>query len=78
MLRRALLRGQVSIRHPGGKKKAAAQSLLAVPLYCAVLPFLPLFGYHWFIKYLVKVCDHAGRLLALAGFHPVGESYVTR
>jgi hypothetical protein len=27
--------------------------------------------------YLVKLFDHAGRLLALAGIHPVREPYVT-
>ena len=76
MLRRALLRGQVSIRHPGGKA-SALRSLVAVPLYSVALPFLLLIGYHWFVKYLVKLFDHTGRLLALAGFHPVREHYVT-
>jgi glycosyltransferase involved in cell wall biosynthesis len=71
LLRRALLRGRNSLRHPAGRLRAIAKSFLAVPLYAVVLPFLLLAGYHHFIKYLVKLCDHLGRLLALLRLNPV-------
>jgi succinoglycan biosynthesis protein ExoM len=77
MLRRALLRGQVSVRHRGVKATAVAKSALALPLYCLSLPFLLIAGYHFFVKYLVKIFDHAGRILAFAGFQPVKDNYVT-
>jgi glycosyltransferase involved in cell wall biosynthesis len=77
MLRRSLLRGQVSILQHGGRA-SAAKSLVAVPAYCVLLPFLLLGGYHKFVKYLVKLGDHTGRLLAVAGIHLVNESYVTK
>ncbi len=77
MVRRALLRGKVSIRHRGVKTVSITKSVLALPLYCISLPFLLLFGYHVFIKYLLKVFDHAGRLLAFIGVNPAEEKYVT-
>lgn len=71
LIRRALLRGSISIRHPTGRLRKVAMSLVAVPLYTAALPFLQLSGHHLFMKYLVKLCDHSGRLLAVIGLHPI-------
>jgi len=71
MLQRALLRGRNCLRHPDGRGRAIVQSLVAVPLYGLALPFLLLAGHHLFMKYLIKICDHAGRLLALVGLNPV-------
>jgi hypothetical protein len=48
-----------------------------VPLYTIALPFLLIAGQHWFMKYLIKLCDHVGRLLAWLGFNPGGDVYVT-
>src|ERR1700736_1452215 len=76
MLRRALLRGKVSIRHRTGQVCAVAQSMIALPLYVVSLPFLLLFGYHQFIKYLIKIFDHAGRILSVLGINPSDEIYV--
>jgi len=73
MLKRALLRGKNIIKHPTGKVEAIARSVAAVPLYISVLPFLILFGQHRFMKYCIKLCDHLGRLLALAGLNPVSD-----
>jgi len=77
MLRRSLLRGQVSILQYGARANVA-KSLVAVPAYCLILPFMLLAGYHRFVKYLVKLCVHMGRLLAVVGIHLVNESYVTK
>ena len=65
LMKRALLRGQNSFRHPRGRLKGILKALLALPFYTLLLPFLQLGGHHLFMKYLVKSCDHAGRLLAL-------------
>jgi len=32
--------------------------------------------HYLFMRYLIKVCDHAGKLLAFAGINPVRENYV--
>jgi succinoglycan biosynthesis protein ExoM len=77
MLRRALLRGQVCAVHPTSGAVHLAKSLVAVPLYAAALPFLLLAGHHLFMKYLVKLCDHAGRLLGFLNLNPVKDTYVT-
>lgn len=73
MVRRALLRGRISLLHPTGRRVRVAKSLVAVPLYGVALPFLQLRGHHVFMKYLVKLCDHVGRLLTLVGLNPVRE-----
>jgi hypothetical protein len=77
MLRRALLRGKTSINHAGFGAKDILTSVIAVPLYLISLPFLLLAGHHHFMKYLIKVCDHLGRLLACVGANPIKETYVT-
>jgi len=77
MLRRAILRGGVSLVHPAERLKAVAKSIVAVPVYVVVLPFTLLFGQARFMRFLVSLCDHVGRLLALVGIRPVRQSYVT-
>lgn len=67
MLRRALLRGQNSIKHPCGRGRLLLKAAVAVPAYAVALPFLQLAGHHWFMRYAVKLGDHAGRLLAFLG-----------
>jgi glycosyltransferase involved in cell wall biosynthesis len=71
LLKRALLRGGISLKHPSNRIKNIAKSLLAVPAYGVALPFLFLGGRHVFLKYLVKLFDHAGRLLGALKLNPV-------
>jgi len=73
LMRAALLRGNLTLLHPGGRVKPILKSLLAVPIYGLSLPVLQLIGHHYFMNYLVKLCDHAGRLLALMGLNPVRD-----
>lgn len=73
MIKRALLRGRLSLLHPEGRLTAVIKSLVAVPIYTAVLPLFLMLGHHHFMKYLVKLCDHGGRLLALIGANPIRE-----
>jgi cellulose synthase/poly-beta-1,6-N-acetylglucosamine synthase-like glycosyltransferase len=73
MLSRALLRGGNFLKHPEGRVGALARSVVAVPAYTIMLPFLFVAGHHHFMKYLVKWCDHTGRLLGLFGVKLVKE-----
>ncbi len=73
MLRRALLRGRNSLKHPKGRLILIAKSLAAVPLYLVTLPLMLLRGHHWFMRYLIKLCDHLGRVLTLCGVNPVHQ-----
>ena len=73
LVRRALLRGQQTLRHPKNRWKNIGKSLVATPLYLLALPFLLFAGHHHFMRYLVRMCDHGGRLLALLRLNPVSE-----
>jgi succinoglycan biosynthesis protein ExoM len=72
MLRRALLRG----RNPSFGLREMAESLLALPLYALALPLLFFLSHHFFMSYLIKECDHLGRLLALLDINLVTVKYV--
>lgn len=73
MIKRAMLRGRISLLHPGNGWLSVLKSLIAVPVYGFALPFLQIFGHHHFMKYLIKFCDHAGKLLALVRLNPVRQ-----
>jgi len=73
MLSRALLRGANFWEHPGWHVRAVVNSLIAVPAYTILLPFLFVAGHHHFMKCLVKWCNHAARLLGLFGVKPVKQ-----
>lgn len=70
-LRRALVRGGAAARRESVLSLATGKSLLAIILYSASLPLLLVLGHHLFMKYLVKDCDHLGKLLAYAGIRLV-------
>jgi len=63
LLKRALLRG----RAPTNRGRPVLVSLAAAPAYALALPLLLPFGQHVFMRYLVKECDHLGRILANLG-----------
>lgn len=76
LLRRALLRGKISLKHPEMRLKSVLKSIAAIPLYLLLLPFLAVIGHHLFMKYLVKMFDHLGRVLAAVGIDVIPERYV--
>ena len=76
LLNRALLRGSTFPKHPSHRIKNIVKSLIAVPCYAVVLPVLSLFGLHVFVKCLIKLLDHASRLLAFLGLSLVTERQV--
>jgi succinoglycan biosynthesis protein ExoM len=73
LLKRALLRGKTSFRHPKNRLQNIAKSMIAVPLYVIALPLLLILGHHLFMKYFVRLFDHLGRLLALLNLNPIQE-----
>jgi cellulose synthase/poly-beta-1,6-N-acetylglucosamine synthase-like glycosyltransferase len=73
MLKRALLRGRNILKHPQGRGRLLARSVVAAPAYLAILPFTAVLGQHVFMDYCIRFCDHAGRLLAALGINPVRE-----
>jgi succinoglycan biosynthesis protein ExoM len=77
MLRRALLQGKISSLYPDFGFKQIAKSAVAVVFYLVVLPGSLIVGQHLFVLHLVKMFHHLGKILAVLGFDPVRESYVT-
>jgi len=73
LLKRALLRGSNFSTYPAERAKNIGKSLLAVPLYTLALPVLAVLGHHLLMRYLVKLCDHAARLVSLGGIALVKE-----
>jgi len=73
LLKRALQRGANSSRQPRNRAKNLVKAFVAAPLYACALPFLQLAGHHLFMRYLVKLCDHSGRLLGWAGLYRPSE-----
>jgi glycosyltransferase involved in cell wall biosynthesis len=76
LMRRALLRGKMALKQHRGFGDLA-KSLFAVIGYILALPILFVVGHHLFMKYLIKTCDHFGKLLAFMGLDPIQEKYVT-
>jgi glycosyltransferase involved in cell wall biosynthesis len=66
-LKRALLRGNVSLRLQPNRLRMVAKSSLALMIYSLLLPVLAIVRQDLFIKFLIKDCDHIGKLLAAFG-----------
>jgi YdjC-like protein/Glycosyl transferase family 2 len=77
MLKKALLRGSSAALHPTLVAEDIWRSIIAVPAYTLALPFALILGQHRFMKILISLCDHLGKLLTLAGINPIREQYVT-
>ena len=76
-MKRALLRGKASLATAAGRPCGILKSVVACCVYIILLPVSLIFGRHLFLRYLVKACDHLGKLLAVAGFNVVKENYVS-
>jgi succinoglycan biosynthesis protein ExoM len=63
-LKRALLRGNVSLRLQSNRLLMIAKSSLALMIYSLLLPVLAVVRRDLFIKFLIKECDHIGKLMA--------------
>jgi len=76
LLRKALLRGTCAALRPTVGFFNVAKSVLAILIYSLALPFAALLGHHRFMDLLVRLCDHLGKVLAIAGVNSVKEPYV--
>lgn len=76
LLKRALLRGKMALNAPETGALSILKSIVAIAAYTTSLPVLALFGQHIFMQYLIKLCDHLGKVLAFLGIDPVKEKYV--
>jgi len=74
LVRKALHRGATTRLHPTFSAVEVVKSLVAVPAYALSLPIMALRGGGAFTVVLVKLCDHLGKLLAVAGV--MGGGYV--
>jgi glycosyltransferase involved in cell wall biosynthesis len=77
MIKRALLRGKVDYETTSANSSSILKSLLAIAMYTIGLPIFFVFGHHIFMTYLVKDCDHIGKVLTALGFDIVKEKYIT-
>jgi succinoglycan biosynthesis protein ExoM len=73
LLRRALLRG-TNNRH-FANAHSIAKSIIALPVYLLLLPLLLPAGQHLFVNFLMKIGDHAGKLLGVMGINVMGNKY---
>ena len=76
LIKRALLRGKMALNTAERRSGSLFTSAVAVAIYSCCLPVLLFLGHHVFMKYLIKDCDHLGKLLASLGIDLVGEKYV--
>jgi glycosyltransferase involved in cell wall biosynthesis len=72
-IRRALIRGVNNADREPFLSVGTVKSTVAVVVYTAVLPILLFVGHHLFMKYLVKKCDHLGKILAHFGVKLIRE-----
>ncbi len=67
MLKRALLRGVANSQGVQFFSKNIGKSIVALICYASALPVLMFAGHHNLMKFLVKSCDHLGKVLAVMG-----------
>jgi succinoglycan biosynthesis protein ExoM len=72
---RALLRGKDTFRHQEHRTRVLAKAIVAVPLYCSLLPLFLVLGQHRFMKLITKLAAHLGVLLAAVGLNPVQQRH---
>jgi glycosyltransferase involved in cell wall biosynthesis len=68
ILRKAVSQGATVERQSNCNPLNVVKSLIAVPLYLLLVPFALLAGHACFMRLMVNLCNHSGKLLAFAGF----------
>ncbi len=76
LLKRAMIRGKMALNSSGSRVTSVFKSMIAVVLYAVSLPFVCVVGHHVFMKYLIKECDHLGKVFAFLGIDLLKEKYV--
>ena len=77
LLKRALLRGAMCAGLPTTTVKDVLKSIVAISIYPVILPFAFVVSHVSFMRYLVSLCDHLGKLMGLLKINPVSEQYIT-
>jgi glycosyltransferase involved in cell wall biosynthesis len=77
LLRKALFQGAFDPASPNVRWSSIAKSIIAVPSYSAALTLALFAGHHNFMRLLVRLCYHIGKLLAVLGIRPIKGAYVT-
>lgn len=78
MLKRALLRGKLTLSYSSFDLTYIIKSTIAIPTYTLLLPFAFILGHHHFMIILIKLFEHIGRFLALCGFDIIKQYYVMK
>ena len=76
LMKRAFLRGKMSLNNTGSKSVSVFKSLVAIFIYTGSLPVFFFLSHHVFMKFLIKDCDHLGKILAVCGVNLIKEKYV--
>lgn len=76
MIKRAFLRGKMALNSVNYKKRSVAYSIAAIGIYTCFLPISLILGQHIFMNYLIKTCDHIGKVAAFLGLNLIDEKYV--
>ncbi len=76
LIKRALLRGKMALNGKISRPCSVLKSSVAIAVYTTCLPLLLLAGQHVFMKYLIKDCDHLGKVIAYFGIDLVREKYI--
>jgi glycosyltransferase involved in cell wall biosynthesis len=69
--KRAFTRGMTTAMYVPFLSRGTLKSLAAILIYTAALPVAFLLGQHQFMKYLIKDCDHLGKVLKYMGIEIV-------
>ena len=76
LTKRALLRGKIALKSTDSGPASILKSACAIAAYTICLPLFLVAGHHIFMKYLIKDCDHLGKVLAFLGIDLVKEKYL--
>lgn len=77
LLKKALLRGAITLQSPTFGLASIGKSIVAVAAYMLILPFALLLGQPRFMDIVVRLFDHLGKLLAVVGLNPVRSPFAT-
>jgi succinoglycan biosynthesis protein ExoM len=76
LVKRALLRGKMALNSANSKSLSVIYSIVAIGIYVCFLPISLILGHHIFMNYLIKTCDHIGKVAAFLGINLIDEKYV--
>lgn len=76
MMKRALIRGKVAFESSKTNYSSIIKSVSAITIYTLGIPLFLILGHHIFMTYLIKNCDHLGKIFAAIGIDIVKEKYI--